>query len=99
MSHGDGKRLTEGKKSIISTLKDNNKLSNRQIAKKISCSKFFWRNFVKYFENYGKNQVTGRPLVMSSAGNRRLIQSAANNFRSARLKTIYQLVLDGCSKF
>lgn len=81
---GHGKPLTEAEKAKISTLKDYNKISNRQIAKEISRGECVVRNFLRDRENYGRNQVTGRPTVLKSAEKRRLIRSAANNFKSAR---------------
>lgn len=81
---GRGKPLTKAEKAKISTLKDYTSFSNRQIAKEISRSEFVVRNFLKDRENYGTNQVSGRPPSISIAEKRRLIRSAANNFKSAR---------------
>lgn len=81
---GQGKPLTEAEKAKISTLKDYNNFSYRQIAKEINRSVCVVHNFLKNRENYGKNQVSGRPLSISTATKRRLIRCAANNFKSAR---------------
>lgn len=81
---GKGKPLSEPEKAKISTLKDYNNLSNRQIAKEIGRSKNVVGNFLKNRENYGKNYVNGRPSTITSVQKRRLIRSAANSFKSAR---------------
>lgn len=81
---GRAKTLTESEKIEISTLKDYNKMSNRQIAKEISRSEFFVRNFLKNRENYGQNRKTGRQPTISNGQKRRLIRSAATSSKSAR---------------
>ena len=62
-------RLSEVEKVKISTLKDYNKMSNRQIAKEINRSEHVVRNFLKNRENYGQNKSTGRPRKISNTQN------------------------------
>ena len=68
---GRGKPLTEAEKAKISKLKDYDKMSNRQIAMEIGRGECVVRNFLKDRENYGRNQVIGRPTVLTSAEKRR----------------------------
>lgn len=78
------KLLSELEKVKISTLKDYNKMSNRQIAKEINRSEHVVRNFLKNREKYGQNKATGQPRKISNTQKRQLIRSAANNFKSAK---------------
>lgn len=81
---GKGKPLNEVEKAKISTLKDYNNMTNRQIAKEIGRSKDVIGNFLKNRENYGKKYTSGGRSTITSAEKRRLIRNAGNSFKSAR---------------
>lgn len=78
-----GKKLTEEEKVRIETLKDHTKLSNRQIASRISRSEKVIRNFLKNRTEYGRKKASGRPPKLSNPQKRALIRTASNSLKSS----------------
>lgn len=85
---GRGRKLTYLEMEKIQFYMDQ-KLSNREIAKRIGRSPKVVNNYIKHKENYGKN-YKGRTKLATSSRERRLILRAASNSS----KTVRQIAND-----
>ena len=78
-----GKVLTDIQKGQIIAFKEQD-MSNREIARKLGCSRGSIDNFVKKGDNYGKRKHPGRKAKLSRRAKRRILREMSNSMIGCR---------------